>query len=219
MAISNEFLDGVFARRNLLGLSLVLKFAANADPRRAMSMLQSARAHGVRIDSDDEILVLAILQSGDWERAANHNIRVHVWGAVTVNPLALLVNFLEDIKLGTDHDLQKLQTGRQIKRNEAYADIVQTWITQRMRDHVRSWGMKLEHVLVTQPGGFNMVEITLSHDGEVIATYRLDGWSGMLNVNSGWLRDRRPTPASFNERVEGDIVEYLERATSTVLTA
>ena len=219
MDISVEFLNGVFDCRDLLNLYLVLKFAKNAEPRLSMVQLQNASGGGLSINRLDELMVLAIRDSGDWGGDHNRSIRVHLSGAASINPLERFAHMLESITLDADHDLKALQTGRQKTREEAYKSIIRHWLTHSLRSTVRSWGLTIEHMLVEQSGGFHMVEIALRHDDAVVATYRLDGWSGMMSVNSVWIRDRRPSPQSFRERVEGDIIEYLDRATSTVLTA
>jgi len=155
-----------------------------------------------------------MMETGSYDRDENRN--VHVWlPAVGSQPhlFMRIVEFLENIKLGTEHKLQGLQSGRQKRREEAAAAILAGWISNEVRQTVAEWGLTLTNALVEEHG-FHMLELTLKNGDKVIETYRLDGWSGLMSRNGLWARERMASADCLGQIILDRVDIYLEAITA-----
>lgn len=212
--VTTEFVDRVFARRPDVGLSLILVFSRTVNVRQAMAVLRRLHEQGVLIiESQDELTVTAMAETGLYDRDENRNVRVLLLPFERdTRRLMRLAAFLETIRAGSDNNLQALQSSRQKRREAARDDISSTWISEELRDTVADWGMTL-HSTIVSDANFRMLEISIQHDGHRVTNVRLDGWSGLMVHRDRWLTDLSASASRMNQLLLEDLTRYLESIT------
>lgn len=216
--ITKEFIQGIFARTPGLGMPLVLVFKANANVREAMvSLLRLEKAGIVSIDRD-MLVVLAMAESDDFDRAENRNVHVRLRrGYMQIEAEAFaesLAVHLEGINHDNEHGLMSLQSGRQKRREEALKEIESKWISKELRDQVTEWGLKLVVGYELGVGNFHTCKITVLDGDDVVGSVMLDGWSGLLRHGDTWVLGRQATPEKMNAYLLRDIEEHFEALTA-----
>ena len=217
MAITQQFIQGIFNRCPGLGLPLVLVFKANTNVRAAMVALLQLHKAGIVSVERDMLVVLAMAESNDFGHAENRNVHARLrsfmpgWADEFVRSLA---EHLEGINHDNDHKLMSLQSGRQKRREEAMAEIESTWISKDLRASVADWGLKLAVSYELDMGNFHMCKISVLDGVNTVGSVTLDGWSGTLRHGDTWIVNRQATPEKLNTLLLRDIEEHLE-----VLTA
>ncbi|NQV89983.1 hypothetical protein HQ487_01085 [Candidatus Uhrbacteria bacterium] len=214
---SEAFLRGILKRAPGIGLSATLVFKSSTEPRDAMARLESARRSGVlTTDKSDNLLILAIHTSGEWDGGRNRRIGVLLRRTEDIGQFMHLAEQLETIELKREHPLKVLQTGRQRKREEAFKQILTTWISPEIRSALSEWGFVSSAQMIEEEGGFHILKIIFQGETEVIETYYFDGWSGCMGFGQSiiWLVQRLATPEEFERRVLRDIEEFLEELTA-----
>lgn len=231
--LSTNFILGLSARYNgrpSTPVSATISFGSNVKPRAAMATLQSAiRAGTLSIRQEDEILMLAIAQSDDFEHAQNHHWPVNLYLPFpNINHFIELGKYLEGIKFDEEpHKLAPLQSGREKKRREFVQQVERTWVTPELREELDEWGMDLVFETLKEDDEFYLLRVLVSCDGEPTHVFDLDGITGfmrvnvpetddtgLMSVNQAWMNDRVVTPAIFRDQLSHSISSLLE-----VLTA
>jgi hypothetical protein len=216
--ITKEFVQGIFARCPGLGMPLVLVFKANANVRQAMVSLIRLEKGGIVSIDRDMLVVLAMAESDDFDRAENRNVDVRLnRGYMPIEAetfVESLAEHLEGINHDNEHGLMSLQSGRQKRREEAMKGIESTWISKELRASVAEWGLKLVVGYELDAGNFHTCKITVLDGDDVVGSITLDGWSGLLRHGDTWALGRQATPEKMNAYLLRDIEEHFEALTA-----
>ncbi|NQV12274.1 hypothetical protein HQ524_02840 [Candidatus Uhrbacteria bacterium] len=225
--ISKEFIQGLLDRAPDIGLPLVLAFKRGAVDVTAVAVLD--RLHITRILVADErdllnfkIEVAAnILAASDQatvrvrmaRKTSMDEVAVLAGRPSRVDKIMLLVPFLDNIRLGTEHMLQALQSRRVKVRREASVKVRTQFLTDKVLAELTDWNMTLESAMVEDDGFHQMMIMVRDEDRDIVAIYCLDGWSGLLCRNQGWERNMMIDPERFEAFVLQDIEDHLDLMT------
>jgi hypothetical protein len=105
-----------------------------------------------------------------------------LWGVESFMRLA--EKGIERIEVAGSSPLNALQSGRQKKREEAFAQVTNGVLTPLFKSEIEGWGLTTSSKQLTDHG-LHSVCIDVSNGAEPAFSVVLDGWSGNIFTKSG----------------------------------
>lgn len=212
--IDQGFINGLCERIPLDGLPVLLTFGADMEPWKLTTYLLAFEIRVIRIDRDDPRTRAA------WQRKADVAYDTGATVKVWLKPMPetrdqmfpRLLKYLENIAPAEEHPLSGLCSTSAADHQSVINLVRRHWVVTEIERALASNGLSLKPQLVEERG-FRMLKLSLTNGSDVLHTYSLDGWSGLMRHDDRWMRARPVTRHSFKQAVLRDI-ETFETASS-----
>ena len=194
--------------------SLSVTFADGIDGIRMLSVLNAYSEKGY-VEFESKVLVLAILATQDWDRTGRKLVMYFTHGLLWDEDgfLSLAERGIESIRVASDSPLNALQSGREKKREEAYATIAGAVLTPVIRSEIAEWGLTVEHAL-SRVNDLSTICISVKNGDRIVFRILLDGWSGSIFTGNLVTICFCSTLETAQREVRNALVKYLEDATA-----
>ncbi len=207
--LSQEFIDGLCERIPLAGLPVLLTFGADMEPWKLTTYLLAFEIRVIRIDRDDPRTRAA------WQRRADVTYHTGATVKVWLQPkpetrdqmFPRLLKYLADIAPAEEHQLSGLCSTNATDHLSVINLVRRQWVVTEVEEALARNGLSLKPQLVEERG-FRMLMLSLTNGSDVLHTYSLDGWSGLMRRDDHWLRERPATRHSFKRAVMRDIEAF-----------
>ena len=179
-------------------------------------------AEGGYVKFEDEILIMAIIHSGDWGSGQNRVVKARFpCGRIWQEPMFMvdIVKDIESIRLATEHPLNVLMTGRKKRQEEASIKFIHECYGDLNHDEEKLPGFMLSlfgnlEIFCGLPQLKFTLETLGSGPDAIISTIILDGWSGQMIVDGIPSGKAYSAPEEFHELVMNKAYEYMEKITA-----
>lgn len=180
--------------------------------RRLIALVRSNPA--VRIDQGIMIGLLAVTQSGEWQRV-NRTIAVYGMMFVKNDEFTDIAQDLESVSAG-DHIASKLFTSNPRKKQQVIIELTQSIASDLFVNHIKDWGCTMAFDLVDLEGlpGMKFTINSADDHGKIVEVI-LDGFSGRMAVDGTFGDIRCSDPDQVRKVIADALVEKLENMTAS----
>lgn len=149
----------------------------------ALQRLWGARDHSaLTFEDHHELVVMAVVQSGDWGDDQNRTVTVWNLSSVDEDLLALIARDIEFIGVA-DHLAKACASSRVKFRERAIVDFQDKVLEAGIKAEAAEWGFDIE-ASVVEEDGLPIILFHIVHNSTVLHTIAVDTWTG--NVFKGW---------------------------------
>lgn len=189
--------------------ALTITFAQGIDGFRMLSVLNNYSEKGY-VRFEDKLLALAILHTQDWDRNGRKLTMHFVAGGLWSEDgfMRLAEKGIERIEVAGSSPLNALQSGRQKKREEAFAQITSGVLTPLFLSEIEGWGLTTSSQQLTDHGLHSMC-IDVSNGAEPAFSVVLDGWSGNIFTKSGRMLSHCSSYETAQNKIREIMMNYM----------